>query len=102
MRPGALILRRELEGGLEERVEVFLPAVLTIQSNPHPPRYVSILGIRKAKAKPLSVRPAAMAMFDLIELAGFEASRPRRRVEHLSQDPHEAARGLKKIIQERV
>ncbi len=42
------ILRRELEGGLQERVKVTLPAILSIQSGINEPRYVSIMGVRKA------------------------------------------------------
>ncbi|MDR2017398.1 MAG: electron transfer flavoprotein subunit beta/FixA family protein [Syntrophobacterales bacterium] len=42
------VVRRELEGGLQERVEIKLPAVLSIQSGINEPRYVSIMGIRKA------------------------------------------------------
>jgi len=42
---------RELEGGLEEVVEVDLPAALTIQTGINQPRYVSIMGIRKVAKK---------------------------------------------------
>jgi electron transfer flavoprotein beta subunit len=42
---------RELEGGLEEVIEVDLPAVLTIQTGINQPRYVSIMGIRKVAKK---------------------------------------------------
>jgi electron transfer flavoprotein beta subunit len=42
---------RELEGGLEEVVEVDLPAVVTIQTGINQPRYVSIMGIRKVAKK---------------------------------------------------
>ncbi len=48
-------VNRELEGGLEERVEVKLPAVLTIQTGINEPRYVSIMGIRKAMQKEIKV-----------------------------------------------
>lgn len=43
-----LVVRRELEGGLQERVRVALPCVLSIQSGINEPRYVSIMGVRKA------------------------------------------------------
>ncbi len=43
-----LVLRRELEGGLQERAKVMLPCVLSIQSGINEPRYVSIMGVRKA------------------------------------------------------
>jgi electron transfer flavoprotein beta subunit len=42
---------RELEGGLEEVLEVDLPAVFTIQTGINQPRYVSIMGIRKVAKK---------------------------------------------------
>lgn len=43
-----MIVRRELEGGLQERVKVSLPCVISIQTGINEPRYVSIMGIRKA------------------------------------------------------
>jgi electron transfer flavoprotein beta subunit len=43
-----MVVRRELEGGLQERVKVMLPAVFSIQSGINEPRYVSIMGVRKA------------------------------------------------------
>ncbi len=48
-------VNRELEGGLEEIVEVKLPALLTIQTGINEPRYVSIMGIRKARSKEIRV-----------------------------------------------
>ena len=52
---GIARVNREQEGGLEEMVEVRLPAVLTIQTGINEPRYVSIMGIRKAAKKELNV-----------------------------------------------
>ena len=48
---GQARVHRELEEGLEEVLEVRLPAVLTIQTGINQPRYVSIMGIRKAAIK---------------------------------------------------
>ncbi len=48
---GRARVRRELESGLDEVVEVPLPAVLTIQTGINEPRYVSIMGVRRAAAK---------------------------------------------------
>jgi electron transfer flavoprotein beta subunit len=48
-------LNRELEGGLEEILEVKLPAVLAIQTGINEPRYVSIMGTRKAMQKEIKV-----------------------------------------------
>jgi electron transfer flavoprotein beta subunit len=48
---GRAKVRRELEGGLEEALDLELPAVLTIQTGINEPRYVSIMGIRKVAKK---------------------------------------------------
>jgi electron transfer flavoprotein beta subunit len=50
-----LKVHRELEGGLEEVVEIDLPALLTIQTGINQPRYVSIMGIRKVAKKEIKV-----------------------------------------------
>jgi len=52
-------VHRELEGGLEEVFEILLPAVLTIQTGINEPRYVSLLGIRKAAKKEIKVLGAS-------------------------------------------
>jgi electron transfer flavoprotein beta subunit len=52
---GIAKVNRELEGGLEEIIEVKLPAVLTIQTGINEPRYVSIMGIRKAMQREIKV-----------------------------------------------
>jgi electron transfer flavoprotein beta subunit len=53
--PGAssLAFRRELEGGLEQKASIPLPAVLTIQLGINRPRYASLRGIRQASSKPV-------------------------------------------------
>jgi electron transfer flavoprotein beta subunit len=56
---GSATVRRELEGGLQERIKVTLPAVLAIQSGINEPRYVSIMGIRKASKVERKVFKAA-------------------------------------------
>ena len=45
----------ELEGGQDEVSLIQLPALLTIQTGINEPRYVSIMGIRKAAKKELKV-----------------------------------------------
>jgi electron transfer flavoprotein beta subunit len=48
-------VRVELEGGIEEVSKIKLPALLCIQTGINEPRYVSIMGIRKAAKKELNV-----------------------------------------------
>jgi electron transfer flavoprotein beta subunit len=53
----------ELEGGIEERSRVPLPALFAVQTGINEPRYVSIMGIRKASKKELRVvRPEALGL----------------------------------------
>ncbi len=54
-----VVVRRELEGGLQERVKITTPCVLSIQSGINEPRYVSIMGIRKASKVERKVFKAA-------------------------------------------
>jgi electron transfer flavoprotein beta subunit len=44
-------VKRELEGGWFQHIEMPLPAVLTIQSGISKLRYASLMGIKKAKTK---------------------------------------------------
>ncbi len=71
----------ELEGGLSEVSLVQLPALLAIQTGINEPRYVSILGIRKAAKKELKV-------IDLSELgmAGEELA-PRALIDEVYLPP---------------
>lgn len=52
---GRARVHRELEAGLEEVLDVQLPAVFTIQTGINEPRYVSIMGIRKASGREIRV-----------------------------------------------
>ncbi len=52
---GTARVNRELEGGLEEVVEVRLPALFAVQTGINVPRYVSIMSIRKALQKEIKV-----------------------------------------------
>jgi electron transfer flavoprotein beta subunit len=45
----------ELEGGQEELLRIPLPALLTIQTGINEPRYVSVMGIRRAAKKEIMV-----------------------------------------------
>jgi len=50
---GGIKVKRELEGGWFQHVEMPLPALLTIQSGINKVRYATLMGIKKAKKKPL-------------------------------------------------
>lgn len=63
-------ISRELEGGTEERTEIELPAVLTIQTGINEPRYASLRGIRQAQRKELDHRTLATLGVDADAVAG--------------------------------
>ncbi len=52
---GTAKANRELEGGMEEQLEIKLPALFSIQTGINEPRYVSIMGIRKAMQKEIKL-----------------------------------------------
>jgi electron transfer flavoprotein beta subunit len=50
---GGIRIKRELEAGFFQFLEMPLPAVLTIQSGINKLRYATLIGIKQAKTKPL-------------------------------------------------
>jgi electron transfer flavoprotein beta subunit len=50
---GGIRVKRELEAGYFQHVDMPLPAVLTIQSGINKLRYATLIGIKQAKNKPL-------------------------------------------------
>ena len=98
--PGAKTVQasRELEGGVIEKVELGLPAVLTIQYGANQPRYASLKGIMAAKKKPFVVWTvedigiaALEPLFDVKEIVVPEK---KSHVEILSGTPEEAVTHL--------
>jgi len=59
--PGKVRVKRELEDGWFQHIEMPLPAVLTIQSGLNKLRYATLMGIKKAKTKEIKVISAAEA-----------------------------------------
>jgi len=57
--PGKVRVKRELEDGWFQHIEMPLPAVLTIQSGLNKLRYATLMGIKKAKSKELKLVSAA-------------------------------------------
>ena len=56
---GRFAVRRELEGGLLEVEELPMPCVVSIQTGGNTPRYASIMGIKRAGARPLEEKGTA-------------------------------------------
>jgi electron transfer flavoprotein beta subunit len=76
---GTARVRRELEGGLLQEVEIQCPAVLTIQLGINTPRYASLRSIKQAAAKPIEVVSLADLGLGAADVGeGGSASRVRR------------------------
>jgi electron transfer flavoprotein beta subunit len=99
----SLRVRRELEGGINETVELSMPALLTIQFGINQPRYASLKGIMAAKKKDFKVWSAADLGLSNTEIGAAgaiyevkEVLVPQRKskVEILTGTPEEAAAKL--------
>src|SRR5437867_2835963 len=81
---GGIKVKRELESGYFQFVEMPLPAVLTIQSGINKLRYATLIGIKQAKNKPLrkvalaELGPAITANSQKIERMYVPRSEERR------------------------
>ena len=76
---GALIVTREIDGGLET-VELTLPAVVTTDLRLNQPRYASLPNIMKAKKKPLeTVTPEDLGVDIAPRLKTLKVTEPPKR-----------------------
>ncbi len=93
-----LRLKRELEAGYYQHVDLALPAVLTIQSGINKLRYATLIGIKQARLKPLrkvtwaEVEPKLSKNQQQIERLYLPVK--QKKTEMLSGTPAEAARKL--------
>jgi electron transfer flavoprotein beta subunit len=94
---GTIRVKRELEDGWFQHVEMPLPALLTIQSGINKLRYATLMGIKKAKTKEvkrltaaeLGVAPAAQ-----VRLARVYLPEKNKRTQIFDGPPKEAAAKL--------
>ena len=70
---GAIQVKRELEDGWFQYVEMPLPALLTIQSGISKLRYATLMGIKKAKSK--EIRAVSAASLGAASAASIRSSR---------------------------
>jgi electron transfer flavoprotein beta subunit len=89
---GGLKVKRELEDGWFQHVEMPLPALLTIQSGGNKLRYATLMGIKKAKTKELkTVDASAAATAPSIALERVYLPEKQKKTEMLSGTPDEIA-----------
>jgi electron transfer flavoprotein beta subunit len=89
--PG-LKVKRELEDGWFQHVEMPLPALLTIQSGGNKLRYATLMGIKKAKTKELkTVAASATSTTPAITLERVYLPEKQKKTEMLTGSPAEVA-----------
>jgi electron transfer flavoprotein beta subunit len=87
-----LKVKRELEDGWFQHVEMPLPALLTIQSGGNKLRYATLMGIKKAKTKELkTVAAAAASTAQAVVLERVHLPEKQKKTEMLTGSPDEMA-----------
>jgi electron transfer flavoprotein beta subunit len=90
----SLRVKRELEGGWFQWVQMPLPAVLTIQSGINQLRYATLKGIMAAKKKEIrKVTPAALSS-PRVSVVSLDVPRKTKQTQLIAGSPAEAAREL--------
>jgi electron transfer flavoprotein beta subunit len=87
-------VKRELEDGWFQHVEMRLPALLTVQSGGNKLRYATLMGIKKAKSKETRAVPAAPFTVRHDEIVKVAPPQHEKRTERLSGPPDEVAQKI--------
>jgi len=91
---GGLKVKRELEDGWFQHVEMPLPALLTIQSGGNKLRYATLMGIKKAKTKETKTVAAEAAGAKAVSLERVYLPEKQKKTEMLTGTPAEIAAKL--------
>jgi electron transfer flavoprotein beta subunit len=92
---GGLKVKRELEDGWFQHVEMPLPALLTIQSGGNKLRYATLMGIKKAKTKETKTVSATVSkQGPAITLERVYLPEKQKKTEMLTGSPAEVAAKL--------
>ena len=104
--PNGIRVKRELESGFFQYVEMPLPAVLTIQSGINKLRYATLIGIKQAKNKPLRkvalAEVQAMLGPNLQEIRRLYVPQKTKKTEMLQGAPAEVAKKLVDKLRDEV
>jgi electron transfer flavoprotein beta subunit len=94
-----LRVKRELEGGWYQWLEMPLPALLTIQSGINQLRYATLKGIMAAKKKEIrAVAPPALQ--PLQHMVDLKAPEKQKQTRMIAGSPAEAAKELVRALRE--
>jgi len=92
--PTGLRVKRELEDGWFQHVNMPLPALLTIQSGGNKLRYATLMGIKKAKSKPTDTIAAADAADAALALERVYLPEKQKQTTMLTGTPNQIAAQL--------
>ena len=95
-----LRVKRELEGGWFQWVEMPLPAVLTIQSGINQLRYATLKGIMAAKKKELKTMPAPEALPARQRIVSIYEPEKTKATRMIDGTPVEAATELVRVLRD--
>jgi electron transfer flavoprotein beta subunit len=99
---GLVVVDRELEGGLIDRVEVDLPAVLTIQTGINEPRYANLRAIKQAEQVEIDVRIAGNGGTPAYRVRRMFVPERGEGAEMIGGTPAEIAGRIATIVKERL
>jgi electron transfer flavoprotein beta subunit len=103
---GGIKVKRELEAGFFQHVDMPLPAVLTIQSGINKLRYATLIGIKQAKNKPLrkvTMDEVKSALGDNMQkIEKLYIPQKTKKTEMLSGAPAEVAKKLVEKLKNEV
>lgn len=99
---GTLRVKRELEGGWFQWIEMSLPALLTIQSGINQLRYATLKGIMSAKKKPVNTIEKELLMSSQQRILELYVPEKEKTTQLISGDPIEAAAELVRVMREDV
>jgi electron transfer flavoprotein beta subunit len=98
-----LRVKRELEDGWFQHVDMPLPALLTIQSGGNKLRYATLMGIKKAKTKPTTTIAAAPSTSTpVVERVRVHLPEKQKNTEMLTGTPAEIAAQLVEKLRNEV
>ena len=99
-------LKRELEAGQFQSLDMPVPCVLTIQSGINKLRYATLMGIKQAKNKPVRLVTAADLAGDagepLQQITRLYVPARQKQTEMVAGTPAEIARKLAELLRDRV
>ncbi len=101
---GKLIqLTRELEGGLQHRIAMQVPALITMQTGANTPRYASMRMIKQAREKPLVALAAGPDLNDSAAASLYRmAVPPATRAQMLEGSSAEVAEAVMQLIRSKT